>query len=197
MGRPNLRLSHSSGNSITGAGCCAARVSAKPPISRIPGETDAISSTARYQPPHRILRVLRFFEAHGRVRPQLQCRRCFADACSLEAGAFQDNASGSVINRAVEPADHACNRDWLLRIGDYQVRSCEVVRFAVQRLDLLALPCAANENRVPMQLARIEGVHRLRKLRHDVVRHVDNIVYGIEPDRPPAGIAATAATAPP
>ena len=60
----------------------------------------------------------------------------------------------------------------------------EIVRLVVQRLDLLARVRAGRAKMVSaLKLVRIEGVHRLGKLGHDVVRYVDDVVDRVQADR--------------
>ena len=81
-------------SAIGGGAGLAAYASAKPPTSRMPGETCFSSSMARAKPRTRVHRILRFLEAHGRVGAQLQCRRCLADARRLEVRALEHDARG-------------------------------------------------------------------------------------------------------
>ncbi len=100
----------------------------------------------------------------------------------MEIRALQHNAGGGRPNRAMQSADHARQRDGAFGVGDHQIRRTEVVALIVQRDDPFTWPGAPNKDRWAMQLGSVERMHRLRQLRHDVIRYVDNVVDSIQSD---------------
>ena len=82
-------------------------------------------------------------------------------------------------------------------VGDHQVRRLERVFLVVQRAEALARLRRADEDRVALQQVRVERVHRLRQFGHDEVRHVDDVVDRVQPDRGQPVLQPQAATAAP
>ncbi len=133
---------------------------------------------------NRIGRVLRFLEAHGRVGAQLDRGGSLANRCRLET-------SRSPAPRAWYSRPMALSQPPITPASAMAPPASAITRldgvervvFAIQRAEPLAGMRAADEDGVALQQVGIEGVHGLRQLGHHEVRHVDDVVDGVEADR--------------
>ena len=147
--RPSFRSSHASESSIAGGAVISARL-----VRHAAHQPDARRNLAQQfdrasQPAHRVHRILRLFEAHARVRPQLDRRRRLADRRRLEIRALQHHTRSLLTDRAIPAADHPGQSDRARRIGDHQVRSIERVRFVIERTEPLRRPSPAARKSCP------------------------------------------------
>src|SRR5579864_7302793 len=88
--------------------------------------------TRARQSANRVRRVLGFLEAHGGVGAKFQSDRSLSHTYSLEARAFEHDASGAGINRAIEAPDDARDGDGACGVGDHKVRRAELITLLIQ-----------------------------------------------------------------
>ena len=160
------------------------RASGRPrrPPARMPGESSRSSSMARARP-----RTVLAGSCAFSKRMEASVRSLMADEV-LRIEAAWKLALSSTTRVVLSPmalssaADHAGQRDGAAGIGDHQVGGVERVLLVVQRAEMLAGRGRADEDGVAVQQVGVEGVHGLRQLRHDEVRHVDDVVDGVQAD---------------
>ena len=128
------------------------------------------------KPAYCIGRVLRFLKTHGRVSAQLELDGRLADAGRREVRALQNYAPGALVNRAFLAADHAGNGNRAVLVRDDEVGRCKLVSLIVQSDDLFAGLSGTDKDSRAAEAIRVEGVHGLSQLGHDVVGDVDDVV---------------------
>ena len=69
----------------------------------------------------------------------------------------------------------------LLRIGNQQHRRCQRAGLIIERIHRLALCCTPHDNLFIGQKRMIKGVQGMSAFKHDVIRHIDNIVDRAHP----------------
>ena len=111
-------------------------------------------------------------EATRRLARQLVPTRHVRDRSRREVRRLQRDLGAVVVDLGVEPAHRAGEPDRSAVVGDEQVGRVEGPGDVVERLERLAGPGTAYDDGTAQPRA-VEGVQRLTRLEHDVVRDVD------------------------
>ena len=112
-----------------------------------------------------------------------------ADAGAVEAGRLDQDVRRPVVNLRLFSAHDTGQRHRTAAVTDQQVLGGAGALRSVEGDDLLPLPGGAQVDRSFLPLFRppkqvvIEGVERLARLPHDVVRDVDDVVYRPDPGK--------------
>ena len=134
------------------------------------------------QPAHRIVRILRFFEAHGRVGTQFQRGRCLAKLADWKFALSRTMRRGRAeMALSRPPMTPAMAMGRPRRQSPDSRRRGRTLRRSAR--GSFASRGRAHENGVARELRAVEGVHGLGEFRHDEVGQVDDVVDRIQPDR--------------
>ena len=125
----------------------------------------------------RTLRVKTLFKAGGRVGTHTEGSSGAAHGGAVEIRALEENHRRVADNLAVLAAHDARNSDGLVGVADAEHGGGQLALGAVKRTDALALARGADVNLVVADAGKVERVHGLAVLQHDVVRDVDDVVY--------------------
>ena len=131
-----------------------------------------------------VLGVEALLVAGGGVSPHAEGRGRAADGDAVEVGALEEDHGGVADDLAVGAAHDAGNADGLVGIADAEHGGAETALGAVEGLDALPFAGEADMNFAALDAGKVEGVHGLAILEHDVVGDVDEVVDG-----PHAGVA--------
>ncbi len=135
-----------------------------------------------------VLDVQPLLKARRRIRAHAE-RGCSApDGGAVEIRALEEHHGGVADDLAVLAAHYARHGDGLIGVADAQHARREPALRSVKRADALALAGAAHVYLVIAYACKVERMHRLTVLEHDIVCDIDNIVY-----RAHAGVADTLA----
>ena len=125
----------------------------------------------------RTLRVKTLFKAGGRVGTHTEGSSGAAHGGAVEIRALEENQRRVADNLAVLAAHDARNCDGLVGVADAEHGGGQLALGAVKRTDALALARGADVNLVVADAGKVERVHGLAVLKHDVVCDVDDVVY--------------------
>ena len=128
----------------------------------------------------RVRHVDAALEAARGLRVQAAGARRAADARAVERSGFEHDCRRLLRDLGLEAAHDAREAGRMLGIGDDELRALREARAVVERVEVLALFGEAGRQRVARDLIVVVGVHRLAKLDHDEVRHVDDVVDGAD-----------------
>ena len=90
----------------------------------------------------------------------------------IEKSSLKEQIARALIYAAVLAAHYAGNRQCAVMIGDHQGIGPQSDLLTIEQNELFALLGHPHTN-AAMDFGKIEGVHRLPLLEHDVIRHVD------------------------
>ena len=127
-------------------------------------------------------RVDVLFKFRRSIGAHAEGQRGLADGCAEEVGRLEHDVDGIVHDLAVLAAHDAGQTDGLRLVRDDKHVGLELTDAAVERGERLVLARAADDDLAALDIAIIEGVHRLAVFDHDIVRDVDDVV-----DRSDAG----------
>ncbi len=100
--------------------------------------------------------------------------RAAEDPDRLEVRRLEQDARRRLGDLGLLAAHDPGERDRALRVGDHQVGRVELAQRPVERLHLLARPCAAYDDAAAQRFV-VERVERVAEREHHVVRHVDDV----------------------